>query len=149
MKLYSRVLAILEGMLLSAPMVATGQVGSSPVDPQVSVGQKYFEQYCSACHGRDGRGRGPVARALRTPPADLTRIAQRRGGQFRDAEVAAFIDGRLTVPAHGSRDMPVWGARFSEQFGSDTIGQEIVQGHLLILVDYLKSIQDYRPKKRR
>lgn len=149
MKLYSRVFVVLGGMLLSAPLVATGQAGDSLSGTQMSVGQKYFGQYCSACHGRDGRGHGPVARALRTPPADLTRIAQRRGGQFPDAEVAAFIDGRRTVPAHGSRDMPVWGERFSEQFGSDTIGQEIVQGHLLILVDYLKSIQESGPKKRR
>ena len=34
----------------------------------------------SACHGMTGRGDGPAAPASRTPPADLTRLAQRRGG---------------------------------------------------------------------
>lgn len=67
MKLYRSVLVVLGGMLLSAPLVAVGQVGSSLSGTQMSVGQKYFEQYCSTCHGRDGRGHGPVARALRTP----------------------------------------------------------------------------------
>jgi mono/diheme cytochrome c family protein len=46
----------------------------------VRVGHHYFVRYCSACHGVEGRGDGPAASALRTPPADLTRIAQRRGG---------------------------------------------------------------------
>jgi mono/diheme cytochrome c family protein len=107
----------------------------------VNVGQQYFVQYCSACHGMDGRGNGPVAPALRTSPADLTRIAQRRGGQFPDAEIAAQIDGRAMAAAHGSREMPVWGVRFAEKFGGEAIGEEAVRGHLLVLLSYLKSMQ--------
>jgi hypothetical protein len=82
-----------------------------------------------------------VAQVLRTPPPDLTRIAQRRGGQFPDAEIAAQIDGRAMVSAHGSREMPVWGLRFAEKFGGESVGEEAVRGHLLVLISYLKSIQ--------
>jgi mono/diheme cytochrome c family protein len=108
----------------------------------VHPGQKYFVQYCGACHGTDGRGNGPVAPVLRTPPPDLTRIAQRHGGQFPDAEVAAQIDGRAFVRAHGSREMPVWGNQFSEQFGGNAVGEEATRGYLLVLIEYLKSIQE-------
>jgi mono/diheme cytochrome c family protein len=107
----------------------------------VNVGQQYFVQYCAACHGLDGRGHGPAAPALRTPPADLTRIAQRHGGHFPDAEVATQIDGRAMAAAHGSRDMPVWGLRFGEKFGGEGVGEEAVRGYLLVLINYLKSIQ--------
>ena len=51
----------------------------SPTE-MVHVGHRYFVRYCSACHGAEGRGDGPAASALQSPPADLTRIAQRRGG---------------------------------------------------------------------
>jgi mono/diheme cytochrome c family protein len=118
-------------------MPAVAQQDKSPGD----IGRTYFVTYCSACHGLDGRGNGPVAAALRTPPADLTRIAQRRGGKFPEAEIAAYIDGRANVQAHGSREMPVWGQKFSEKFGGDTTSEEFVRGHLLILIQYLKSIQ--------
>ena len=106
-----------------------------------SMGRRLFERYCSACHGLDGRGQGPVALALRTPPADLTRIAKRRGGQFPVDEIAAYIDGRAGVRAHGSRDMPVWGERFSEEVGGGSSGEEVVHGNLLILMHYLQSLQ--------
>jgi hypothetical protein len=79
---------------------------------------------------------------LRPPPADLTRIAQRRRGHFPDAEVAAQIDGRSSTRAHGSREMPVWGYRFGEKFGGGDVGEEAVRGHLLVLMEYLKSIQE-------
>jgi mono/diheme cytochrome c family protein len=107
----------------------------------MSAGQQYFVRYCSACHGVTGRGDGPAAPALRTPPADLTRIAQRRGGRFPTAEMAAVIDGRTVVPAHGSREMPVWGERFGEMGGGGSVGEEVVRGNLLVLIEYLQAIQ--------
>ena len=122
---------------LAGPGRAEQPIPGAPVN----VGQQYFGQYCGACHGVDGQGHGPAAPALRTPPADLTRIAQRHGGHFPDAEVATQIDGRAMVRAHGSRDMPVWGWRFGEKFGGEGVGEEAVRGHLLVLIDYLKSIQ--------
>jgi mono/diheme cytochrome c family protein len=107
----------------------------------VRVGRHYFVRYCSACHGVEGRGDGPAASALRTPPADLTRIAQRRGGHFPVAEIVAYIDGRSSVPAHGRREMPVWGERFGEIVGRDALGEAVVQSHLWFLIEYLQAIQ--------
>jgi len=107
----------------------------------VSAGQQYFMRYCSACHGVEGLGDGPAAPALRPPPADLTRIAQRRGGRFPVAEIAAYIDGRTVVSAHGSREMPIWGERFGEMAGGGSVGEEVVRGNLLVLIEYLQSIQ--------
>jgi mono/diheme cytochrome c family protein len=107
----------------------------------VSAGQQYFMRYCSACHGVTGRGDGPAAPALRTPPADLTRVAQRRDGRFPVAEITALIDGRTVVPAHGSREMPIWGERFGEMGGGGSVGEEVVRGNLLVLIEYLQSIQ--------
>jgi mono/diheme cytochrome c family protein len=121
---------------------ATAQQPPPPIPGEtVSAGRQYFVRYCSACHGMTGRGDGPAASALRTPPADLTRIAQRRGGYFPVAEIAAFIDGRTVVPAHGSREMPIWGERFGEMVGGGSVGEEVVRGNLLVLIEYLQSIQ--------
>ena len=107
----------------------------------VRVGHQYFVRYCSACHGMEGRGDGPAAPAFQPPPADLTRIAQRRGGHFPVAEITAYIDGRTSVPAHGRREMPVWGERFGEIVGRDMLGEAVVQSHLRVLIAYLQSIQ--------
>ena len=106
-----------------------------------SLGRKYFVRYCSSCHGMDASGNGPAASAMRPPPADLRRIAQRRGGRFPAAEIATYIDGRRFVRAHGSREMPVWGERFAKKVGGGTVGDEVVRGHLLLLVNYLESLQ--------
>jgi hypothetical protein len=38
--------------------------------------------------------------------------------------------------------MPVWGNRFSEQFGGNAVGEEATRGYLLVLIEYLKSIQE-------
>jgi mono/diheme cytochrome c family protein len=107
----------------------------------VEIGREYFQSYCASCHGALARGDGPVAATLRTPPADLTRIAARRGGRFPAGEVARFIDGRFELAAHGTREMPVWGARFSETVPDAGLSEEITRGKIASLVEYLKSIQ--------
>jgi mono/diheme cytochrome c family protein len=107
----------------------------------VEVGRTEFAQYCAPCHGTDARGAGPAAIALRTPPADLTRIAARRGGAFPADEIAAWIDGRLAPPAHGTREMPVWGVRFAEGMPPGELTQDLVRGRILTVIEYLRSIQ--------
>ncbi|WP_179130982.1 c-type cytochrome [Candidatus Entotheonella palauensis] len=127
--------------LLIPLAVAAGQDNNKMAQDNGSIGRQLYERYCSACHGMDGQGQGPVAFDLRTEPADLTQIAKRRGGKFPVAEIAAFIDGRADVRAHGSRDMPVWGERFGEQVGGGSLGEEVVRGNLLVLIQYLQSLQ--------
>lgn len=107
----------------------------------VQVGHRYFLQYCSACHGMEGRGDGPVAPELQPPPADLTRIAQRRGGHFPHAEIRAYIDGRIGVRAHGRREMPVWGERLEEMMGGTSLGEVAARSYIQLLIEYLQAIQ--------
>lgn len=120
---------VLPGSVLAQSAVPTG------------AGDKLFQQYCSSCHGADGRGNGPVASQLRATVPDLQLIAARRNGTFPESEIAAFIDGRSATAAHGSREMPVWGRNFSAQFGGGEISEEATRGYLTALIAYLKSIQ--------
>ena len=102
------------------------------------MGHRYFVRYCSACHGAEGRGDGPAASALQSPPADLTRIAQRRGA-FPVAEIITYIDGRAGCCAW-PWDMPIWGERFGEIVGHDMLGEAVIR-HLQVLIAYLQAIQ--------
>ncbi len=75
------------------------------------------------------------------PPADLTRMTQRQDGLFPVAEITALIDGRTVIPAHGSREMPIWGVRFGEMGGGGPSGEAMVRDVLRRLIDYLQAIQ--------
>jgi mono/diheme cytochrome c family protein len=87
--------------------------GQSASVRQLMNGEQLFRSYCAACHGANGKGNGPVASALKTPPADLTLIAKRNGGKFPLDSVTRYVtNGDSSVPAHGSKDMPVWGPNF-------------------------------------
>jgi hypothetical protein len=97
-----------------------------------------FHSYCLPCHGRDGKGNGPVAPALKRPPSDLTTLAKRNHGVFPRAEVRDFItNGSADIPAHGTSDMPVWGPTFRALDSSDrSVGIRIAN-----VVEYLATIQ--------
>ena len=138
-------------LLLSIPLAAagcSGQLGAgrdpsipAPDPALVEVGAELFATYCASCHGVDARGDGPAASALRTPPADLTRIAANSGGVFPESSAARLIDGRFDLPAHGSREMPIWGARLADQIPDMATGDEVARGRIASLVEYLKSLQ--------
>ena len=137
------------GWIVLALLFAVGALADPPdkdEGPDVDVtlaelGKPYFMGYCASCHGSSGRGDGPAAVSLRSRPADLTQIAARRGGRFSRAEIAQFIDGRFSVSAHGSREMPVWGEVFTRDIPEADVAESIARGKVLVLVEYLKSIQ--------
>jgi mono/diheme cytochrome c family protein len=99
----------------------------------------YFE-YCSRCHGADGRGNGEAAHNMRPKASDLTQLAKKHGGTFPAAQVAAIIDGRRPLAAHGSSKMPVWGRAFAEEKTAED-PEAHARSQIQIVVDYLRSIQ--------
>ncbi len=105
----------------------------------IASGETLFQSYCVSCHGMDGKGGGAMGEYLKLPPADLTRIAARRGGNFPEEQIYQIIDGRNPVAGHGSGDMPVWGIALkeSEQLKNEKQVRQSIQN----LVGYLKSIQ--------
>jgi mono/diheme cytochrome c family protein len=115
---------------------AAARASGNPVES----GEISFALYCVSCHGEFGKGDGPVASALNTPPADLTRLVAKYDGVFPADQVYQFIDGRRDVLAHGTRDMPVWGNIWSEKDGHP-IEPELVDERIRELVEYIRSIQ--------
>jgi mono/diheme cytochrome c family protein len=101
-------------------------------------GRDSFERYCASCHGRTGRGDGPVAAEVLTPPADLTTLARRNDGTFPRALVVAYVEGTgRPVPAHGPTSMPVWGSIFRAFDPSDARVRQRIEN----LVAYIESLQ--------
>jgi mono/diheme cytochrome c family protein len=126
-------------------IVAAGLAGAQTKIEKVPItrtsptdGKQMFDMYCAACHGKDAKGTGPAAAALKTTPADLTRIAARSGGKFPEVRVKRYIEGLDEVAAHGTRDMPVWGPLFRSL---DPGGAGTDQLRVQALTDYLKSLQ--------
>jgi len=103
-------------------------------------GPELYRMYCASCHGVEGHGDGPVAASLKVSVPDLTRIAARRGGTFPTDQIRIIIDGRASLPPHGTRDMPVWGWAFGAT-GTDPQSEYRAQGLIGLLMEYLRSIQ--------
>lgn len=100
-------------------------------------GQEMFVTYCAVCHGKDGKGDGPAVEALKGKPADLTQLAKKNGGKYPGNLVMATID-RVNLPAHGSKEMPIWGTLFS----SISSSQGEVQLRIANLTKYIETLQE-------
>ncbi|HYM78840.1 MAG TPA: cytochrome c [Candidatus Dormibacteraeota bacterium] len=109
------------------------------VNAPPNSGKEMFKSYCAVCHGNDGKGNGPAAPAMKTPPTDLTLLAQKDSGKkYPASHVAAVIRGQAATPSHGSQEMPVWGPLFS----SISQGHESqVQQRITNLVSYIETLQ--------
>ena len=92
------------------------------------------------CHGNDGKGNGPppANSPFTEPPPDLTAVGKRHNGEFPDAYVATVLRNGLTLPDHGTAEMPVWGVIFKSGAKSD---ESQVTLRITRLTGYLKSIQ--------
>jgi mono/diheme cytochrome c family protein len=141
----TKLLAGAGGALLAATLgSASGSsqtTGPAPLPLVTSsmYGRDLFELYCSSCHGRDGKGAGPAAGALTVPPSDLTTLARRNGGVFPKAAVTAYVTVEQTrlVPAHGSKEMPVWGPIFRGLDRNEAANRQRIDN----IVGYVASMQ--------
>ena len=95
-----------------------------------------YTTWCASCHGTSGKGDGPAASDLKTKPTDLTMLAKKNGGKFPTDRVRSYIEGATVAPAHGSREMPVWGT-FFRQMGDD----KAATYRIVTLANYVEGMQ--------
>ena len=141
---------------LVAGFVATAQAGDS------DVGKSEFQSSCASCHGTDGKGKGPVSGLLKVPPADLTVLAKKNNGVFPTNATYEIIYGSKIIPAHGTREMPIWGYQFNplhsphdidlsywrwRMFGPEPSSEVVVRARILTVIDYLSRIQEKQKPK--
>ena len=141
-----RKLASVLAVLLISVCAAAMDQKSTPVVKHVTIkstsavsGHEMFTTYCATCHGTDGKGGGPAASALKVPPSDLTLLSKSNRGKFPSDRISAVLSGTAALPAHGSKDMPIWGHLFwSVSHGSSG------EVHLRMenLTKYIESLQE-------
>ena len=128
-------------LVLLCPTASRGQGdGDQPArDLAIAAGRATYTQFCSPCHGTEGRGHGPVLSILATPLLDLTQL-KRRYKQFplEKAEQILVRAQDLTAPAHGSGQMPAW----EPVFRSIDSSAPLVRARVANLLAYLESLQE-------
>jgi mono/diheme cytochrome c family protein len=144
-----RFIAFAAAILITVP-VAICQETTTSGEPKVQVkiipapytrassGKEMYMAYCASCHGKDGKGIGPAASALKSVPTDLTQLTASNGGRFPENHVSQTIRGDFGTPSHGSKDMPVWGSIFASM-GTTSDGS--MQLRIRNLTKYIASLQ--------
>ena len=127
-------LALSLGLLtVCAPALVVAQntvIKQIPVRTTLTMeGPDLYGEYCAVCHGKDGKGGGPAAAALKKEPADLTQLARKNAGKFD----ALRVQGVIT----GSRDMPTWGSVFA----SMTTNEGIRRIRINSLIKHVETMQ--------
>ncbi|SEL70125.1 Cytochrome C oxidase, cbb3-type, subunit III [Roseivivax marinus] len=139
----------IQTILLPLVVAVAACVAEEPVI-DTSLGQATFQDNCAACHGAGGRGDGPAADGTGTPPADLTRIAARRGGVWPMLEVMSIVDGytKTTEPRPGMPVIPALTEGPRVIFDTGNGQTTTVPESLLAVTRYLETIQDPPPLRQ-
>ena len=132
-------------VVLAALLFSVGFAGAQETKTKVRInptaansGDEMYKEYCADCHGKTGKGDGPAAAALKTPPPDLTLLAKKNGGKFPAARVRSVLDMGVAETAHGTKDMPIWGPLFRAISGRDA---RVVNLRISSLTNYIKAMQ--------
>jgi mono/diheme cytochrome c family protein len=141
----ARYLACMIAMLAAALVISHAQESKTTVKHEAAPmtspasGKDMFVSYCASCHGKDAKGDGPAANALKQLPADLTTLAKRNGGKYPTDKVNTILRGQTKLMAHGDQEMPVWGPVF---WRLSQGREEQVQMRIANLNKYLESLQE-------
>lgn len=139
------------GVALSALLLSTATftfaqqtqttIKKAPVSrTSAASGQEMFNAYCAPCHGKDAKGTGPAVPALKVLPPDLTVLAVNHGGKYPAAYVESVLKfGAEAFPAHGTKDMPIWGPVLGSISGGAT--SPITAQRIYNINKYIESLQ--------
>ncbi len=132
-------------LVVAISICAISALDKSPAGTVAAAGtihedaKEMYMHYCAACHGANGKGLGPSAEALRTPPPDLTTLSKRHDGKFPYEYVTSVLRFGTRIVAHGSSDMPIWGPIFGSM---ENYNETAVRERIRKLCEYLASIQE-------
>ncbi len=132
------------GMALGTASVIASATDSGDADVSISVrtGGELYRNYCAVCHGPGAAGDGPFSTLLRTPPTNLTQLAARNGGIFPYWPAYEKISGLELLPAHGGREMPIWGEVFAPANGNESSAPaSIARGQIAEILAWLRTRQ--------
>jgi mono/diheme cytochrome c family protein len=117
------------------------KLGGKEVSANVlTEGREAYTQYCRACHGDAGDGKGPAARGLRPPPRDFTtgtfKFAAVPGGSLpHDDDLERIIQDGLHgtamlawdgIPEDKVHEIIQYLKTFSERWNEEEPGERIV-----------------------
>ena len=96
-------------VLLTLLAVIAPEVSANP--PPAFEGRKLYVSYCQLCHGSDGKGDGPLSKAMKISPADLTTTVRSRSDTILTRIITG--EGRQTITGRDrhnllSESMPEW-----------------------------------------
>ena len=140
MKTISIAIALLTGGVIG--------VSGNGYAQKADFGKSEYDSSCAVCHGPLGKGDGPYVSLGYGIAAYLTTLVKRNNGVFPFQRIYEFIDGRQMVRAHGAKDMPIWGNRYTPTnregyfVGPDYYNPDaVVQTRILSLTEYIYRLQ--------
>jgi len=132
-------LSLLAGVSIAGVLLVPNSIADTKPDPRAAEkGEIVYVRYCVSCHGRTGRGDGPVASDLRVPVPDLTTLAARNSGVYPFDRVTRIVDVSEPLRGHGTPDMPAWGDAFKRTKGTEAATPKQAIHNL---THYLRSLQ--------
>ena len=106
-------------IMLTLIAVCAPQAAADSLDvelPAAFEGRRLYVSYCQLCHGTDGRGDGPLAKAMKISPADLNTTVRSRSDTILTKIITG--EGRQTITGRDRHNllsdaMPEWKDVFS------------------------------------
>ncbi len=107
-------------VLLMLVAVSSTEAAADPIEaslPAAYEGRRLYVSYCQLCHGSDGKGDGPLAKAMKISPADLNTTVRSRSDTILTKIITG--EGRQTITGRDRHNllsdaMPEWKDVFNE-----------------------------------
>jgi len=98
-------------------LFSTNIPAASANPPAAYEGRRLYVSYCQLCHGTDGKGNGPLAKAMKIHTADLTTTVRSRSDTILKKIITG--EGKQTITGRDRHNvlsdaMPEWKEIFSE-----------------------------------